>query len=945
MINGDELFNPQIDDELYHYGMPERSGRYPFGSGEDPYQGRNMSFMADIASKKKEGMTEKQIADGYGVSIQVLRARNSIAKDELRASKAAQALTLKDKGMSNVAIGETMGLNESTVRLLLNPALLERTNMTRATSQAIKEAIGEKGFVDIGHGVESHMGVSKTKLQTAVELAKEDGYTIHYLKTEQIGMPGKFTSIKVIGPPGATYKDAIAARDEQNIKLIGAYSEDGGNKFTAIRPPASFDSKRLQVRYAEDGGALRDGVLEVRRGVDEVSLGDRNYAQVRVLVDGTHYAKGMAMYSDDLPPGVDIRFNTNKSKGTPALGDKKDNTVLKHIKADPEDPFGAVVRQKEYIGKDGKKHISVMNAVNEEGDWETWSKTLSSQFLSKQSPVLAERQLKRAYDARKAEFDEIMSLTNPVVKQKLLQEFADSCDSDAVHLKAAAMPRQASHVILPFPKMKEGEVYAPNYNDGEKLALVRHPHGGIFEIPVVTVNNKYGPAKEVILQAKDAIGIHPKVAQQLSGADFDGDSVICIPTNGRTIRTSSTLKGLENFDPKVQYPSYAGMKRMSPEVKGRQMGDISNLITDMTIKQASESEISRAVRHSMVVIDAEKHNLNWKESERKEGIGELKKKYQGAANAGASTLISRAKSPVWIPDRVEGQYVENPLTGKKTKQYIDKATGRKLYSPVDGTYLKKVVNKDTGEVSYEERRKGTYFKRVVDKKTGEVSWKEQERQTSVSKMEFAFDQGKDAYSLSSGTIMEAKYADHANSLKSLANSARRAYLNTPSYDYDPVSRKRYSGEVDTLKKKLSDAEMNAPLERHAQLIAGGILSKKKADNPELASDKTEYKKVRNKALKVARIRMGANKKEVAVQITDKEWEAIQAKAVTPSMLRRILQNTDTDRVKQLATPRPDKGLSTGDISRAKSMIAQGYTQAQIADQLGVSSSTISRLIK
>ena len=25
-------------DELMHYGMPRRSGRYPWGSGKDPYQ-------------------------------------------------------------------------------------------------------------------------------------------------------------------------------------------------------------------------------------------------------------------------------------------------------------------------------------------------------------------------------------------------------------------------------------------------------------------------------------------------------------------------------------------------------------------------------------------------------------------------------------------------------------------------------------------------------------------------------------------------------------------------------------------------------------------------------------------------------------------------------------------------------------------------------------------
>ena len=930
---------------LYHYGMPRRSGRYPWGSGENPYQSLNLKFTSAISKMKSEGMSEKQIADSFGVSIQVLRARNSIAKDEIRASKAAEAFRLKETGMSNVAIGKQMGIPDTSVRLLLNPVLLERTNVTRVTAETLKNAMGKDGFVDIGHGVESIMGISKTKLQTAVELAKEEGYVVHYLKTEQIGMPGKFTSVKVLGPPGSVYMDAIAARNAQDIKLINAYSEDGGKTYTPIQPPRIFDSSRMEIRYAEQGGAEKDGVLEVRRGVEDISLGDRNYAQVRVLVDGTHYAKGMAMYADDLPKGVDIRFNTNKHLGTPMMGSEKDNSVLKHIKSDPEDPFGSVVRQREYTASDGTKQISVMNAVYEEGDWETWSKTLSSQFLSKQSPILAEKQLKKAYDAKEAEYKEIMSLTNPIVKQKLLLEFADSCDSDAVHLKAAAMPRQASHVILPFPGMKENEVYAPNYQDGEKLALVRHPHGGIFEIPIVTVNNKYAPAKEVIQNARDAIGIHPKVAQQLSGADFDGDSVICIPTNGKTILTSSPLKGLKDFDPQSAYPGYPGMKRMSAAVKGKQMGDISNLITDMTIKEATESEIARAVKHSMVVIDAEKHNLNWKESERVNGIAELKQKYQGRANAGASTLISRSKSPVWIDDRQEGVYVENPKTGKISRMFIDPDTGRKLYSTIEGTYLKKRTDKETGQVTYEERQKGTYFKRVVDKKTGEVSWVETKRQTQVPKMEYTFDLGKDAYALSSGTLMESKYAEHANALKALANAARKGYLETTSYEYSPESRKLYSAEVESLREKLKIAEKNAPLERHAHLIANGIVAKKKAEDPTLVGDKAEYTKTKQKALKIARLRMGANKKKVEVHITDREWEAIQAKAIFPSMLKRILQNTDTDRVKELATPRPDRGLSVGDVARAKSMVAQGFTQAQIAEQLGVSTSTISRITK
>src|SRR5690606_19993621 len=107
-----------------------------------------------------------------------------------------------------------------------------------------------------------------------------------------------------------------------------------------IEPPKSIDPKRIEVRYAEDGGADMDGVIQVRRGVDDVSLGGAKYAQVRIAVGDTHYLKGMAMYTDDLPDGVDLRFNTNKSD----KGDKL--AAMKPLKDDPDNPFGATISQR-----------------------------------------------------------------------------------------------------------------------------------------------------------------------------------------------------------------------------------------------------------------------------------------------------------------------------------------------------------------------------------------------------------------------------------------------------------------------------------------------------------------------------------------------------------------------------------------------------------------------
>src|SRR5690606_36667189 len=385
------------------------------------------------------------------------------------------------------------------------------------------------------------------------------------------------------------------------------------------------------------------------------------------------------------PDGVDLLFNTNKKRAD--LGSNPLN-AMKAMKDDPDNPFGSMVRQRHYIDKDGNRQLSAMNIVNEEGNWDDWSRTLSSQMLSKQSPALIRQQLDISFAKKQAEFDEIMSLTNPAVRKKLLESFADDVDASAVHLKAAALPRQRTQVILPINSLKDNEIYAPNFRNGEKVVMVRYPHGGIFETPVLTVNNRNPEARRSLLDerghARDPLGINSKVAARLSGADFDGDTVLVIPNNSKTVRTSPPLAALKDFDPQQAYPGYEGMKRMSPRTKQLKMGDVSNLITDMTIKGAPQSEIARAVKHSMVVIDAEKHNLNWKQSEIDHGIPELKRKYQARPDGspgGAATLISRASSEIRVPNRKPRPASEGGP--------IDRATGKKVYVPTGETYTDK----------------------------------------------------------------------------------------------------------------------------------------------------------------------------------------------------------------------------------------------------------------
>ena len=641
-------------------------------------------------------------------------------------------------------------------------------------------------------------------------------------------------------------------------------------------------------------------------------MGKAKYAQVRIAVDGTHYLKGMAMYRDDMPDGVDIIFNTNKAKGTPMLGEK-DNSVLKPMKKDQDNPFGATIKgerdlilaQRYYTDKNGKRQQSAINIVNEEGDWNTWRKSLSSQMLSKQSPMLAKKQLKLAYDLKQDEFDSIMKLENPVIRQQLLDKFADGCDSASVHLKAAGLPRQASKVILPFPSMKENEVYAPSFRDGEEVVLIRYPHGGTFEIPRLKVNNKVPDAKKTLHNAQDAIGINAKVAERLSGADFDGDTVLVIPTSTAKIKTSKPLDGLKDFDPQRAYKAYPGM----PEVKGsgfnkqQQMGNVSNLITDMTIKGATSDELARAVRHSMVIIDAEKHNLNYKQSAIDNNIAELKEKYQGGKNRGASTIISRASATAYVPVRKELTNTKY-MTDDEKKRY---SKGEKIY-------------RETGE---------TY----ISKKTG----KEIKRISKSTKMA----ETSDANTLSSGYLIETVYSEHANKLKALANKARAESRSTDYIPYSKEAHVKYKDQVDSLNSKLNIALKNRPLERKAQLIANAKVKNVYAANPDMDSD--DLKKLKGRCLTEARLQTGASKQQIKIE--PKEWEAIQAGAISTNKLKSIVQNSDLDVLKQLAMPREMRGVTPAQESRIKVLESRGYTLAEIADAVGVSTSTITNVLQ
>jgi DNA-binding NarL/FixJ family response regulator len=889
------------EDILMHYGVKRRSGRYPWGSGDNPYQ-HGGDFLARVEELQRLGKTEKQIADELHLSTTDLRMQVRVAKHERRALQADRARSLREDGKTLDEIASILGYaNDSSVRALLNENTAANKNKAQATAEILKKELAEKGAIDVGTGVERQLGVSTGVLQEALFILETEGYNRYGVGVPQVNDPKKRTITPVISVPEIDQREVYQNLDL--VKSVGDYhSTDGGESWDKREYPASIDSSRVKILYGDEGGALKDGVIEIRRGVADLDLGDSHYAQVRILVDGTHYLKGMAMYSDDMPDGADIVFNTNKHTGTPKMD------VLKKIQDDPDNPFGALIKangQSHYIDADGNEKLSAINKLKEEGDWDKMSKNLSSQFLSKQPIQLIKKQLDLTYADAADEFSEICSLNNPTVKRKLLLDFADECDSAAVHLKAAALPRQSTQVILPLNAMKETEIFAPNYRDGEKVVLIRYPHGGTFEIPELTVNNKNPTAVSVLgKNIRDAVGINPKVAERLSGADFDGDQVVVIPTGGRVkIQSTPALKDLKDFDPKTDY-STEGKTGVRLLAKGaatqRQMGEISNLITDMTLKGATEPEIARAVKHSMVVIDAAKHKLDYRQSEKDNGIAELKKKYQGfddetGHHGGASTLLSRRKQDVEVPER-QGSGVIDPLTGK-------------------------VVYKESGR---------TY----VDPRTGKTV-----AATTKVKRILAVD---DVRLMSSGTLQEEAYADYANKMKDLANKARLEYKATPTLKRSASAAKAFEPEVNRLMAALKVAQLNAPLEREAQRIANArVKAKVQANN---ITDKDEISKIRRAAISDARNSTGASGKRTRITISDGEWTAIQSGAISDTTLSEILRYAEPKTVRERATPRRTTQLSDARISRIKAMANSGHTNAEIAEALGISTSAVSKYL-
>lgn len=910
-------------------------------------------FHRQIKELKNEGYKEPQIAVALGVTTPSLKARESIAsnlfkrelidknRELLNGIKAEDGTWIKEPITNRSERARILGLAEPTLRSMENGKVDENTKIIFNVADILRNEMSENKYFNVGKGTAERIGCKPDRLKTAIEILKLEGYDTITVQVDQMGSrEGNKTSVLTLVPPGTTYqqlKKDVAEIDDVIAVYNGPHSSDGGETFQKIEEPVAIDPKRIFIKYAEEGGKDRDGLIELRRGVPDLSLGQAAYAQVRIAVEGGHYLKGMALHTDNVPEGYDILLNSNKPVGTPP---EKVFKELEPEKATPGNPFGTSIKmdpgedyifQRHYTDPEtGEQKLSAINVVNAEGDWSKWSKTVASQMLAKQSLDVVTKQLDLSYDARKSEFDEIMSLTNPIVKQKLLKEFEQNTDKAAVDLKAVAFPGESTRVLIPYPGMKEEECYCPQYDDGEMVALVRYPHGGVFEIPLLTVNNKYKEAKRDLGNTIDAIGIHPSQAGVLSGADFDGDTVICIPVrdkNGNKITPLTTSKDidmepykeLQTFDtkqfklPEDVWKDENGKRRKDPRVmqseaaRGKQMGIATNLIMDIISKGADTKDIVDAVKYSMVVVDSYKHGLDWKAARKQFRIEEIMKKYR--KKGGSDTVMTQAKSPDYVYPKKE-KSLSNMTEDEKRRYY----EGEKIYEEIG----KKTAYRDKEGELHEFVKKG---KRVKSTRMAETD----DPSTLLS------DNPNDK---------ELAYADFATRLKALAKLARKEMRSIvrEKKTTDPEIKAKYKDEVKSLHDKKDVAIAGKPLENKAQAYANKLFAQFKADNPDL--DDAQYSKQKARYIDLARKRIGA--KQTRIDISDSEWEAIQAGALSPSDLDEILNFADMTKVRQLAMPRATTELPVAKQNAIKTMMRNGKTPAQIAEELGVSTSTVNK---
>ena len=239
--------NPFQDDILMHYGVKRRSGRYPWGSGDNPFQ-HGGDFLSRVEELQSQGKSEKEIAEELKMSTTDLRMQVRVAKHERRMVLADRAKSLREEGKTLDEIAKIMGYNnDSSVRALLNENTATNKNKARQTAERLKQELAEKGALDVGTGAERELGVSSGVLQEALFILETEGYNRFGVGVPQVNNPKNRTITPIISVPDIDQRQVY--QDLSLVKSVGEYhSTDGGESWDKREYPASISSDRVKIR-------------------------------------------------------------------------------------------------------------------------------------------------------------------------------------------------------------------------------------------------------------------------------------------------------------------------------------------------------------------------------------------------------------------------------------------------------------------------------------------------------------------------------------------------------------------------------------------------------------------------------------------------------------------------------------------------------------------------
>ena len=232
--------------------------------------------LISIPDIREEGRTETQIANELGLTTTQLRNAITYARKEEREYNREQVAGMKEAGLSNVEIGQRLGISEGTVRNYISD-----NKSSKATSEqqldniekALSDSLKQTGHLDVGVGVERQLGVSRTKFNAVVNQMVENGdLYIHNIQIQRLNDPTKYTIVKVL----STEPDYLKVlKDSTNIGNLEYFSDDKAlESAKRFETPQMVDLNRIKIRYQEDGGADLDGLIEIRKGTEDLDLGN-----------------------------------------------------------------------------------------------------------------------------------------------------------------------------------------------------------------------------------------------------------------------------------------------------------------------------------------------------------------------------------------------------------------------------------------------------------------------------------------------------------------------------------------------------------------------------------------------------------------------------------------------------------------------------------------------